>query len=297
MKKYPFAADQGLLTEEEMIYIETKVLETFRDVLVARKIFPVRNIGQGGGAQVYRHYDEEDPSEAAITMTGKAQVEDHPEKTAHDINIPVIHKEFFLNWRDIASSRRVGPGLIDDCIRTATRMVAEAEDRLLISGECPAWAALGLEGLFTATGRTNNASIGNWPANAVADINVARAALQAAGFVGIEPVLIGPPALVKCLDGLIANTADTYRTALLDNGLVSAIYESSRAFADDCGVDSVVLVVPGEGNFWAVQDLPLEVNLWYDKTKNVYGTVRETIAPVIGRAAAIAEINTVVCAP
>jgi len=296
MRRNPFANDAGILTEEEMLFVEPTVLQTFSDVLQARKIFPVKNIGQGGGAYVYRYYDEQEQSEAQISRTGKGQSDDHPEKTPHNIDIPVIHKEFLLNWRDLAASRRQGSSLLEDSIRTATRLVAEAEDRLLISGECTTWAALGLEGLFTATGRTNNASAGNWPANAVADVNVARAALQASGFVGLEPVMIGPPALIKCLDGLIANTAITYRQALLGNNLVSGVMESSRAFAADCGVDSVVLVVPGEGNFWAVQDLPLEINLWEDKSRNVHGTVRETIAPVIGRAASIAEINTVVCA-
>lgn len=296
MRKNPFASDIGLLTEEEMLFVDPLVLETFRDVLQARKIFPIRNIGQGGGAIVYRHYDEEDPSGAQISMTGKAESEDPPEKTAHNVNIPVISKEFFLNWRDIAASRRMGSSLLEDSIRTATRVVAEAEDKLLISGEYEGWSALGLEGLFGATGRTDNASAGNWPANAVTDVNVARAALQAAGFVGLEPVMIGPPALIKCLDGLIANTGITYRQALLGNNLISGVMESSRAFAQDGGEDSVVLVIPGEGNFWAVQDLPIEVNLWEDKAKNIYGTVRETIAPIIGRAASIAEINTITCA-
>jgi len=296
MKKNPFASDQGILTAEELLYIEEKVVETFRFVLAARDVFPVINIGQGGGAQTYRYYTEQDPSGAQISMTGKAQSDDHPQKTANNVVVPVIHKEFFLNWRDIASSRRQGASILDDSIRTATRMVAESEDRLLISGEYTGWAALGIEGLFGATGRTNNASAGNWPANAVADVNVARAALQASGFVGLEPVLIGPPALVKCLDGLIANTGITYRQALLGNGLLSGIIESSNAFAQDGGVDSVVLVIPGQGNFYAVQDLPLETHLWYDKVQNVYGTVRETITPVIARPAAIAEINTITCA-
>ena len=296
MRKNPFASDTGLLTAEELLYIEEKVVETFRFVLAARSIFPVINIGQGGGAQTYRLYTEQDPSGAQISMTGKGQSDDHPEKTASDILVPVIHKEFFLNWRDIASSRRQGPSVLDDSIRTATRMVAESEDRLLISGEYTGWAALGIEGLFGATGRTNTASSGNWPVNAVADVNIARAALQASGFVGLEPVLIGPPALVKCLDGLIANTGITYRQALLGNNLLSGIIESSNAFAQDGGVDSVILVIPGQGNFYAVQDLPLEVHLWNDKSQNVYGTVRETITPVIARAAAIAEINTITCA-
>jgi len=295
MRLNPFASDAGLLTEEEMSYIENKVLETFRYQLVARQIFPVVQLGQDGGVQLYRHYDESDPSEAVIDMTGKGQSDDHPEKDAHDINIPVIHKEFFINWRDLASSRRQGPGLLDNCIRTATRKVAEAEDRLLISGECDTWAALGLEGLFTATGRGSAAQSGNWPANALADINTGRGVLQDAGYVAIEPVLIGPPALVKCLDGAIANTGLTWRSFLLENNIVSDIIETSNAYAEDCGQDSVALIIPNEGNFWAVQDLPLSVNIWYDKGKNVHGTVRETITPVIGRANSIYEITDIVC--
>lgn len=293
MRRNPFAHDVGILTEEEVLYVENKVLETFRYQLVARKLFPVITAPD---SKFYRFYDEQDPSEAVIDMDGKAQSDDFPEKTAHDIKRPVIHKEFLLNWRDIDVSRRQGPSILDDSIRTATRMVADTEDRLLLSGECTTWAALGIEGLFTATGRFNQAASGAWPANAVHDVNDARAHLQGHGFVGIEPVLIAPPALVKCLDGAIANTGITYRTFLLDNNLVSAIVESSNAYAADCGQDSALFVIPGEGNFWAVQGVPLTTRLWEDKVGNIHGTIRETIAPVIGRATAIAEINTVTCA-
>ena len=51
MRTNPFATDQGILTAEELLYIEEKVIETFRFVLAARDIFPVINIGQGRGAQ------------------------------------------------------------------------------------------------------------------------------------------------------------------------------------------------------------------------------------------------------
>lgn len=291
MRKNPFAHDVGILTEEEILYVENKVLETFRYQLQARKIFPVKPIPD---AKFTRFYDEEDPSEAVIDMDGKSQSDDFPEKTAHDIKLPVIHKEFLLNWRDIEISRRQGPSILDDSIRTATRMVAQTEDRLLISGECTTWSALGIEGLFTATGRNTNVG-GAWPGTAVANINVGRSNLQADGFVGIEPVLIGPPAMIKCLDGAIANTGLTYRTFLLDNNLVSAIIETPNAYAADCGVDSVVLVIPGEGNFWAYQGVPLTTILWPDKMNNIHGTVRETISPIIGRPEAINEITGLTC--
>lgn len=295
MKTNPFAADQGLLTQEELQYIETQIVEAIYYQTRARDIFPVRNIGQGGGVQVYRYYDEELPSEASISMTGKAQTDDHPELTHHDVNVPVISKEFFLNWRDIASSRRMGESLVNASVRTATRRIAEAEDRLLISGEYTGWAAEGIEGLFGATGRTNTASVGAWPANAITDINAARAAFDTAGFdiEGAPPVMVGPPAVIRTLDAFIANTAVTYKQAFLDAGLVSEYIVTPNAYAQDGGVDSVVMVVPGESNFFAVQDLPIEVNIWYDKAKNAYGTVRETITPVISRPESIAEINTI----
>lgn len=293
MRNNPYAKDVGILTEEEILYVEQKVIEQIRYNLVARRIFPVRQVPD---SKFYRFYTETDPSGAGIDMDGKAQSDDFPEKTAHDIKRPVIHKEFLLNWRDIDISRRQGPSILDDCIRTATRRVSESEDRLLISGECTGWGALGIEGLFTATGRGHQAASGAWPANAVHDVNDARADLQAHGFVGLEPVMIGPPALVKCLDGLIANTGITYRQALLDNNLVSGIIETPNAYASDCGVDSVVFVIPGEDNFYAAQGVPLMTRLWEDKMGNVHGTIRETITPVIPRPESIFEIDTITCA-
>lgn len=287
-------ANDGIVSEEEILYVRNKVVETFQEQLIARKVFPIENVPD---ALFYRFYDEDEPSEAVISHTGKPQSDDFPDLDAHDIKFPVIHKEALLNWRETSISQQSGgTKLLDRTIRNLTRMVAEAEDRLLISGECTTWLAMGIEGLFTATGRSAGAASGNWPANAIADINTGRAALQALGFVAIEPILIGPPALVKCLDAQIANTTSTYRQFLLDNNLVSAIMESANAYAADCGQDSVILVVPGEDNFWAAQGVPLTTRMWEDKTGNLYLTVRETIVPVIGRPTSIYEITTITCA-
>jgi len=286
-------ARDSILSEEEILYVRNKVVTTFQEQLIARNVFPIEN---SPDALFYRFYDEDDPSEAIISHTGKPQSDDFPDIDAHDIKWPVIHKEALLNWREVNMSQAGGTKLLDRTIRSLTRRVAEAEDRLLLSGECTAWLAMGIEGLFTVIGRSAAAATGNWPANAVADINTGRAALQALGFVGVEPILIGPPAMIKCLDGAIANTGLTYRTFLLENNLVSDIMESANAYAADCGQDSVILVVPGEDNFWAAQGIPLTTRLWEDKSGNIYLTVRETIVPVVGRPTSIYEINTITCA-
>jgi len=294
MRRNPFGSDV-ILTEEEVLHVRNKVVTTFQEVMIARKIFPIEN---SDDAYFYRFYDEEEVSEALITHSGKPQSDDFPDLDNHDIPWPVIHKEALLNWRDVRMSQQgQGSKLLDRTIRNLTTAVARAEDRLLISGQCTGWPALGITGLFTATTRTTVASIGNWPANAIADINAGRAALQALGYVGVEPILIGPPAMVKCLDGQMANTGLTYRSFLLENNLISAAMESANAYAADCGVDSVILVVPGEDNFWAAQGIPLSTRVWEDKTGNVYLTVRETIVPVIGRGTSIYEISDITCAP
>lgn len=293
MRTNPFAQDI-ILTEEEIVHVRQKVVKSFMEQLVARDIFPIE---RSPDALFYKWYEEEDVSEALITHSGKGQSDDFPDLTANDIMWPVIHKESLLNWRDVRISAQTGNSkLLDRTINSLTRAVARAEDRLLISGECTTWPAWGIEGLFTATGRGAAPASGNWPANAIADINTGRSALEAAGYVGIEPILVGPPAMIKCLDGQMANTTSTYKQFLFDNNLVSDVKESANAYAADCGQDSVVLVIPGEDNFWAAEGVPLETRIWEDKVGNLYLTVRETIVPVIGRANSIYEINTITCA-
>lgn len=303
MKKYPFindsiiAKDATILTTEEVKYVRQAVLETFRYQLIARNVFPKESLNDQGGKKFYIYYDQDDPSEAVITMDGKAQADDYPMLDDNEVKVPVISKDFLLQWRDIAASRtQGGTDILRRSIAAATRKVAEVEDRLFISGECTTWSAYGIEGLFTATGRSAGAASGNWPANAIADVNTARSTLQGSGFDNPEPIMIGPPALIKCLDGQMANTTMTYRNFLLQNGLLSAIYESANSYAADCGQDSVVLVVPGQNNFWFVEGLPLTTVLWEDKVRNVHGHIRETVAPIIGRAASIFEITTITCA-
>ena len=296
MRTNPFARDTGILTEEELVYIENKAVETFRYELKARKLFNVRQLAQDGGVREYRYYVETDPSESVLDMNGTAAVEDLPEKTRKTVKMPVNHKEAFIGWRDLAASRREGMSLLDDAIRTATRCLAETADRLLISGETTGWNALGIEGLFTATGRTTVAASGNWPANFIADINTGQGALNGLGFEGVEPILIAPPAVITALNGAVANTEITYKKFAINNDILADVMGTSSAYAADGGVDSALLIVPGSESFYAVQDLPLEVINWKDRMNNVYLSIRETIAPVIARPTAVYEISDIVLA-
>jgi uncharacterized linocin/CFP29 family protein len=285
--------DQGILTREEVKYVEEAIVEEIHEHLIGRDLFELVRISDAGWLD-YKYYEEIDMGPASISRYGVAQSDDRTLYYYNEVPIPIIDKTFEINWRDILASRHQGPSLLEQYPRNAARQIAEEEDKLLLSGEYTGWAALGIQGLLTAAG-TSAAASGAWPANAIADINTARIALENLGFIGTEGILIGRPATMKCLDRQLTNTDTTYRKFLENNDLVRATYETRNLFAADGGADSVLLVIPGKENFYMVEALAPEVLFWYDKMRNCYGVVREAVVPVIARAEAIYEINTVTC--
>jgi len=284
----------GVLTREEVKYIETRIIEAVHEHLIGRDLFPVVNLSDAGW-KFYKYYKMEDMGQAVLSMEGIAQSDDFPIFPYSEVKVPIISKTCMLQWRDVLASRHQGEGLLAQVPRNAARQIAEEEDKLLLTGEYTGWMALGILGLLRSAG-TSSLSLGAWPANAIADVNAARITLENAGFMNTEPILVGPPALIKCLDRQLTNTDTTYRKFLLDNGLVRAIYETRNLWpADGAAQDSVILTIPGRDNYWMVQAQPPMVHWWDDKAGNHYGTVREAVAPVIARPTSIVEIHTVEC--
>jgi uncharacterized linocin/CFP29 family protein len=285
--------DTGLITREEVKYIEERIIEAVHEHLIGRDLFPVVNLSDAGW-KFYKYYKQTDMGQAILSMEGITQNDDFPIFPYSEVKIPIISKTFMLQWRDVLASRHQGPDLLSQVPRNAARQIAEEEDKLLLTGEYIGWRALGILGLLTSAA-TSTQSLGNWPGQAIADINAARATLENAGFIGEEPILIGPPALIKCLDRQMTNENVSWKWYLKEMGLVRAIYESRNLFAADGGTDSVILTIPGRDNYWMVQAQPPRVHWWNDKAGNHYGTVREAISPVIARGESIVEIHTINC--
>ena len=107
--------------------------------------------------------------------------------------------------------------------------------------------------------------------------------------------LIAPPAMVKCLDAQLPQTEITYRMFLKKNELVNRIFESAYLYAGDGGQDSALLVQASRDNFDLVQAMPPKVGRWEYKDGNIYGYLRECIAPRIKREESIYEITDLNC--
>jgi uncharacterized linocin/CFP29 family protein len=281
--------DTGRLTDEEIIYIDNRVVETVRPLIVGRRLFPVFTLPNAGFLTV-RGYKESDMSAAKISLYGQPGSKDRTEKEAFNVTVPVIEKEFEILWRDVEASRGSGMPIETRDAENAARQVAEDEDKLLITGEYTGWKALGVEGLATATGRNTTAG-GDWSANAFTYVNNAINELEADGHYGPYALILKPSWWRQIAGAFVTNTAVTIAEKVAEL-CQAGVYRTDSLLSSAGGVNNALVVEPKQDNFELVVGRDLEVRKTEDNRGNIDGIVREVLAPRIKRPTAICEITS-----
>ncbi len=283
--------ETGELTDEEMRYIDETIVQTVYPLLIGRRVFPITKLPDAGYTSV-RFYKETDMSAATISMTGETQNRDRLQNATSNVNVPVISKDFKLNWRDVIAARRRSEPLDMAHVRNASRQVAEDEDKLLITGEYAGFPALGIEGLATATGRNTKASAGAWPANAITDVNAAIAELVADGYYGPYALILNPTYYTKLL-GQISNTETNYLSFIKEKSLEGRgqVLISPSLYTGAGAQTNALVVQPGADNFDAVVGQDITSYLFQDEDMNTLGKVYEVLAGRIKRAESICELT------
>jgi uncharacterized linocin/CFP29 family protein len=128
----------SLLSVDEWIEVENAVLEAARYPLKVVDAFRrrglVRRLG-GVGSVEARWYVSSDITPAGISMTGRGKFErDLPELLPASVPVPVIFKDFEIDWRTLEASRRSGDGLDMTTLVEATRVVAEKYEDIVVNG-------------------------------------------------------------------------------------------------------------------------------------------------------------------
>ena len=134
----PVAVVNSLLTEDEWVELEDMVLTAARYPLRVvdrfRSAGLVRPLGSVGSLEA-RWYVQSGITPASINMTGRSRAErDLPEVLPDGVPVPVIFKEFSIDWRTLEASRRLGDGLDMTTMIETTRVVAEAYEGLVVAG-------------------------------------------------------------------------------------------------------------------------------------------------------------------
>ena len=92
------------IPEEYYTQVRDSIIETIRKQSIARTMLPSRLIPGGIGAQQYSFDTATEVSEALLSYAFVNNAEDIVGRGRENVPIPVLHKEFRIGRRDMASA-------------------------------------------------------------------------------------------------------------------------------------------------------------------------------------------------
>jgi len=137
--EYSNLAMNATLRKDEWQEIDSAVLEVAQERLVGvRDLLQaglLKTLSQGIGATVFQWETVSDFDEAGVSMDAVTDhVGDRPKFKLESMPVPVIHKEFEFNSRQLDASRNRGETLDVTSVRSATRQVTEKQEDMLFNG-------------------------------------------------------------------------------------------------------------------------------------------------------------------
>jgi hypothetical protein len=220
------------------------------------------------GKMVYAYEKINFMDEAAVTLDGRARTaNDVLEFTLNQMPLPITHKDFFLNLRQLAASRNEGESLDSTSARVAARVVSEKAEKMLFQGG-PTFGGLPIYGYTNFPDRITSVSFDggkDWGDTSkvgtsfVADVLAAFRAAQAQRQYGPFTAYIPTDAGVNLGNDYNAATANiqTIIARLLQIPGLSDI-----RVADQLPSGNVVFVQMTPENVLWVQGEPLQTVQW-----------------------------------
>ena len=137
-KAVPVTNDTAALRKDEWKVLDEAVLKAARERL--RLVADIRAAGltftipNGMGKTVLETQSMNDPGRAVISMdpAAKETEADRPVFDLTNLPLPVIHKDFYFNIRELAASRNSGTPLDTTMAEAAARRVSEEIERLTL---------------------------------------------------------------------------------------------------------------------------------------------------------------------
>jgi len=136
---YQVPAINATLRKDEWQELDAAVIEVAQERLVGvadrLQAGLLRNLSQGIGATVFEWETVSDFDDASVSMNAVTDGKgDRPNYEINQMPVPVIHKEFEFNSRQLSASRMRGEPLDTTSVRLATRQVVEKQEEMLFNG-------------------------------------------------------------------------------------------------------------------------------------------------------------------
>ncbi len=265
------------LNEKEWAHVMEAVTQVARRQLVARRFLPLYG-PIGAGVQVVQVDRTPGWDLAQVSMQGDAE-DAVPESRLYQ-RVPVLSKDFIVDWRDLEQARITG-GMLDwSKAEAAASFVALAEDHVIFHGI----ADQGLDGLLTVEGRHVLPTSG-WeePGSGFRDVVRAVSHLTSAGF--MPPLTVVAGVTIYAAWNRLYGNSGVLEVEQIEKLVGGGVFQSP--LVPD---DTVVVLAPGPENMDLAVGLDFNVAFVETTRMNHIFRVLETISLRIKRTGAICQI-------
>lgn len=274
------AREGSPLSAEQWERLEKAAVEAARAVLVGRRFIPLFG-PLGPGVQVVPADELTGVSEGAVGMALEEAGEVVAGAKRQYLPLPVLAKDFRLEWRDLEAEAQLGLPLDVGRAAAAAFGVAWAEDALIFHGE----PDLGLPGLLTAPQRLRSEQ-GDWsiPGQAYEAVVAALEKLAKADFFGPYALAVSPR--------LYAALNQVYRdTPYLELERVEKLVRAGVYQSPVLPEKGAVLVAVGAENLDLAVAQDLTIAFLETRSMNHYFRVLESLVLRIKRPQAICTLE------
>lgn len=287
------------LTEEQWRAMDETVTGVLRNKIVGRNLIALAPGSPFGfGTQTIKNNILNGMSDAVLSMK-LTENQDSIGYTDTSLDIPIIHKEFEIDRRDLASSRKTGQPLDTANAEAASAQVADLEDELIIVGSG------GFNGLYDGAGNDYSTTKDFGTAgNAIVAVKGAMALLVADKIYPPYNLTLNEAQYMEIL-GPRAATSDTSELDIVrqmiqggaGDGTGGAIGTGvgnvfvTPTMAADTGMLSA-LPNAQYADLVIAQDFTLETEV-LSKSKNLFGRVFEAMVPRIRHNTAFCKLSDI----
>lgn len=216
-----------VLRKDQWIELDNRVVEIARKRLVGVGALMQRNLtynlgGNAMGITQLQWENVDEMTDADVSMSGLAESErDRLTYELKSMPLPIIHKDFQINLRNLESSRRFGTPLDMSQAEMAARVVTEKVESILFNGYNITAGGSTIYGLTTEPNRNTGANV-DWESGVttgedkLGDVIAMIQALQDDNMYGPYGLYVTPTAYTLLAEDFKASSDKTQMQRLLE---------------------------------------------------------------------------------
>lgn len=228
--------EEWLKFDEKVVEVATKRLVIVGDLMSRGLTYEVEN---AMGITEIEWEVESDMTDAEISMDGNTMSQnDRVTYASKYLPLPIIHKDFSINARALASSRNRGTPLDTTQVAKATRIVSEKIESLVFNGSSIKSSSKSIPGLLTFANRNTGSVTGTGfdaetGANILADVLAIIETLEGDNMYGPYVLYVPYAAYNNMLNDFKADSDKTILSRLLEIPQLEAIKPSKDLTGDN----------------------------------------------------------------